>query len=201
VVTLIESSLALEFPAGTVVRCRPVMLPASDAKRVAEGIQTSLRFGPHAPDSISSFVSFAITAKAGEIERSSQFVLNLPLLGAPPNRKERLLRELLRDSRTLMRFLLLLLADDPERLFEELREIASLPEGAPGRSPADLLPLLEHLLRALHQNPERIDQVQRLIDDLRKTPEGQAILPPDLEQVWGPIGRARSASRGNGGRP
>ncbi|MBX3404525.1 MAG: phospholipase D family protein [Phycisphaeraceae bacterium] len=200
VVTLIEPGVSIDLPAGTAARCRPVMLPAADAKPVAAGVRTALSFGPHAPDSISSFVSFTITAQVGEIERASQFVLNLPLTGAPPDRKERLLRELLRDSRTLLRFLLLLLADDPERLFEELREIASSPEGGPGRQPADLLPLLEHLLRALHQSPERIDQVQRLIDDLRKTPEGQSILPPELEQVWGPIGRARSAARGNGGR-
>ncbi|GJQ29588.1 MAG: hypothetical protein HBSAPP03_14720 [Phycisphaerae bacterium] len=200
VVTLVESSVALDLPAGTSVRCRPVVLPAADAKPVTAGVRAALSFGPHAPDSISSFVSFTVAAQVGEIERASQFVLNLPLTGAPPDRKERLLRELLRDSRTLLRFLLLLLADDPERLFEELRELASSEEGEAGRQTADLLPLLEHLLRALHQSPERIDQVQRLIEDLQKTPEGESILPPGLEQVWGPIGRARSAARGNGGR-
>jgi hypothetical protein len=31
-----------------------------------------------------------------------------------------------------------------------------------------------------------------LIEDLRKTPEGRLILPPELEDVWGPIGRVRA---------
>ncbi|MBL9000462.1 MAG: phospholipase D family protein [Phycisphaerae bacterium] len=199
-VTVIESKEALAFPTGAIVRCRPVMLPASDAKSLGTAARAALSFGPHAADSISSFVSFAVTARVGNIERASQFVLNLPLSGAPPDRKERLLRDLLRDSRTLLRFLLLLLSDDPERLFEELKEIASTPEGAAGHQRADHLPLLEHLLRALHQSPERIDQVQRLIDDLRKTPEGRSILPHELEDVWGPIGRARSRAWSAGGR-
>jgi hypothetical protein len=47
------------------------------------------------------------------------------------------------------------------------------------------------MLASLHRSPGKLDQVQRLIDDLRKTPEGRSILPPELEAVWGPIGQVR----------
>lgn len=186
-VSTIESSQTLILPSGVTMRCRPIMLPSADAKKVETGQSIAVHFGPHAPESISSFVSFEVTVNTGGIERTADFVLNLALIGAPADRKDRLLRDLLRDSKTLLRFLLLLLSDDPERLFEELRQMAKEPNGT-GTGPAgDLLPLLEHMLRALHKCPDKLHQVHRLIEDLRKTPEGQSILPAELEQVWAPI--------------
>lgn len=188
-ISTVESSGSLTLPSGVTVRCRPIMLPPADAKTLDCGGPLQVCFGPHAPESISSFVSFVVTAKVGEIERAADVVLNLPLIGAPHDRKETLLRDLLRDSRTLLRFLLLLLSDDPERLFEELRQLAVSPEGTDSNRSGELLPLLEHMLRALHRSPDKLQQVHRLIEDLRKTPEGQSILPAELEQVWEPIRR------------
>lgn len=190
-VSTIESAGVVDLPAGTTVRCRPIMLPQSDSKPLEGGRSVAIRFGPHAPESISSFVSFALTAKVGEVERSADFVLNLPLIGAPNDRREMLLRDLLRDSKTLLRFLMLLLSDDPERLFEELRGLATLPDGSDAGPFGESLPLLEHTLRALYRCPEKLDQVHRVIEDLRKTPEGRSILPAEFEQVWEPIRRVR----------
>ena len=63
------------------------------------------------------------------------------------------------------------------------------------------MPLLEHLLRALHRSPDKLDQVHRLIEDLRRTPEGRSILPPELDSVWEPINRVRNASVAATGGP
>jgi len=190
VTTTLRSSEPLTIGAGATVRCRPAMLVV-EARALPSGQVIKATFGPHAIQSVSSFISFEVSAKVGEAERTEAFVLNLPLVGAPADRKERLLRDLLSDSRTLIRFLLMLLSDDPERLFNELRELAA-DSAANGAAPShDGLPLLEHMLTALHRSPGKLDQVQRLIDDLRKTPEGRSILPPELEAVWGPIGQVR----------
>lgn len=190
--TSVESEDTLAVPFGVTVRCRPVMLPASDARSLKDGHRIAETFGPHASETISSFVSFEVVAKVRDAERAEQFVLNLPMVGAPSDRRERLLRDLLRDSKTLLRFLLLLLSDDPERLFEELRELAGESPRATDHAGGDLLPLLEHMLSALHRSPEKLGQVHRLIEDLKKTPEGRSILPPELEEVWGPISRVRT---------
>jgi hypothetical protein len=192
--TTVESEDVLILPPSVTVRCRPIMLASPDARLVESGHRIAAAFGPHASESISSFVSFEVLCKVRDVERAEQFVLNLPMVGAPSDRRERLLRDLLRDSRTLLRFLLLLLSDDPERLFEELRELTLDPSGAQGRSNENMLPLLEHMLAALHKHPEKLDQVHRLIEDLKKTPEGRSILPGELEDVWGPIGRVRAAT-------
>lgn len=165
------------------------MLPSGDAKEVAGDGPIEIRFGPHSSESISSFVAFEVSARVQQAERRICFVLNLPLVGGPSDRKDRLLRNLMKDSKTLLRFLLLLLSDDPERLFEEMSHLANNSENNSLRGSTDLLPLLEHLLRALDRSPERLDHVQRLIEDLRRTPEGRSILPADLELVWEPIHR------------
>ena len=57
----------------------------------------------------------------------------------------------------------------------------------------DQAALLEALLRSLSRNPERIDQAARLIADLRSTPEGEDLLPNDLNKIWKPVWAAREA--------
>jgi hypothetical protein len=190
--TSVECPAPLTLEAGVTVSCRPIMLSSSSARSLEVGQPIAATFGPHAPESISSFVSFEVTGKIRGAQRTEHFVCNLPLDDAPSDRRERLLRDLLRDSRTLLRFLLMLLSNDPERLFEELRELSGDSVGAEGRSGGDMLPLLEHMLAALHRDPEKLDQVHRLIEDLRKTPEGKSILPPELEVIWEPIRRVRA---------
>jgi hypothetical protein len=92
---------------------------------------------------------------------------------------------------------MLLLSDDPERLFDELRGNLGANMAEAARPSDGGLPLLEHLLRALHGSPGKVDQVGRLIEDLGRTPEGQALLPPELNAIWGPIARARSRQQAN----
>lgn len=188
--TTLRSPEPLAITEAATVRCRPVML-VGDARALQSGCPIQVRFGPHAIQSVCSFVSFEVSARVGNAERTEAFVLNLPLVGAPTDRKERLLRDLLSDSRTLVRFLLMLLSDDPEKLFTELREFAATPEAGAGARGHDGLPLLEHMLACLHCSPGKLDQVHRLIEDLRRTPEGRSILPPELEAVWGPIEQVR----------
>jgi hypothetical protein len=51
--------------------------------------------------------------------------------------------------------------------------------------------LFESLVRALDRDPERIDQVAQVIEDLRKTPEAQGLLPANLAAIWQPIWQVR----------
>ena len=40
------------------------------------------------------------------------------------------------------------------------------------------------MLRALDRNPEKLDSVARFVADLRATPEGRELLPPDFDAIW-----------------
>jgi hypothetical protein len=118
-------------------------------------------------------------------------VLNLPLTGAPPDRRERLLHAFLKDRKRLLRFLFFLLAEDAELADAMGSPLPGI--GAPGTGEASLSngALLEALLRTLYRSPARLDAVARLVADLRKQPEGSGLLPPNFDEVWEPIWAVR----------
>jgi hypothetical protein len=59
--------------------------------------------------------------------------------------------------------------------------------GVGRRRDVSWLPLLEDLLRVLARSPERLREVHRLIEDLKKSPAGRKVLPDGFPEVWEPI--------------
>ena len=54
------------------------------------------------------------------------------------------------------------------------------------------LPLLEDLIRALSRSPEtKIDRIAEIVEKLRRTPQGQQIIPAEFDQLWQTILQAR----------
>lgn len=51
--------------------------------------------------------------------------------------------------------------------------------------------MLEALVEALGKNPRKLDQVARLIEELRASDEGRALLPEEFERIWEPLWEAR----------
>ena len=111
--------------------------------------------------------------------------------------------ELLYDRERLLRFILILLSDDSDvdRMLEELLDLlAERRTGAASTSSSTGgalgLPLLEPMLRALHRAPERLEEIDRLLADMR-TAGGSTedLLPPELEELWATIAAARSDRR------
>ena len=56
--------------------------------------------------------------------------------------------------------------------------------------------VLELLARALSENPESIDHLATIIDHVRASARGTAILPPGWDDVWIPVLEARRAMQG-----
>ena len=192
---LSTSSGDVNFPAGPVeVRCRPLGVDSSRAV-VISAASTDPRFGPLAIDGITSFFAFELSTGTGSNKKGASFVLNLPLEGAPSDRRERLLRWVLRDADGVARFILLLLApDDADASFTD----SILPSSSNGDSisNAGTSPqLFEQLVHALHRTPERLDAVARLVEELQKDPERGTLFPKDFELVWKPIWEARQGIR------
>ena len=52
--------------------------------------------------------------------------------------------------------------------------------------------LFEPMVRALAHDPGQLDDIARLVDDLRRSEEGRALLPADWDEVWEPIWATRS---------
>jgi hypothetical protein len=153
-------------------------------------------FQPTGLSSISAFFALRISGRASDGEHHLDVTLRLPLEGAPDGRIEAVTAELLGDRERLLRFLLLLLSDggDTDRLLDELDELMGESGSADSRGElAAGLPLLEPMLRALHRAPERLDEIGRLLRDVRAAGGASPdLLPPELEQLWDTVDRLRA---------
>ena len=172
------------LPEGAKWRCWPISLP-TEAGVV---IDLNSGFGPAFQVSFEGITAFL----ANELSLggyTSQFVLTADMVEAPANRSTRLLTLLLGDAGRFLRFLLMLLADDALDRYGLSGVLDALEDSPSGRWKAspDSLPLLEALLRTLAREPERLEHIQRLIGDLQADPNGRALLPEGLLNIWAPI--------------
>jgi hypothetical protein len=154
-------------------------------------------FPPTGLSSVTPFFAFRISGRVDGTDRRRDVAIRLRLEGAPEGRSEAVTAELLADRDRLLLFVLLLLADDhgSDRALEELAAI--LVEQRAGRTPAGDgaslgFPLLEPLLRAMHRDPRRLDEIERLISDVRSVGGSAAdLVPADLERLLETVRAAR----------
>lgn len=190
-----RAEAALVLPEGDKVVCWPISLKPSRALDLGGG-ETRLDFGPVSFEALTSFFAFEARVKRGGKNASTRFVLNVALEGAPAGRREAVLRSLLRRPEDVLRFLLLLLSDDPFELLgvgtatveENGSPLASLGLGSSA--------LFEALLRALARHPEKLEDVAHVITDLRKAGEQDDPLPAEFDAIWRPIWDAHQETAG-----
>jgi len=160
-------------------------------------------FAPTGLASISAFFALRITGTTASGEQSLEVTIRLPMDGAPDGRAQAVTAELLEDSERLMRFILVLLADDDgdaDRMLGELEDLLAPPgDGTPRPAATDaplIQPLLEPLLRALHRNPERLDEVDDLLRDIREAGgDARRLIPAELQALLASIAELRAAKR------
>jgi hypothetical protein len=185
---------AVTIPAGWQLRVWPISLPEGMAQAADPAHDPWARFESVSVEGLTAF--FAFEALSEDDRFRQRFVLRVPLHGAPQDRRDRILRHLLSDPERVLRFLLLLLTDRGAKEFSRWAVPTPSFEGKGG--PVHSLfesSLFESLLRALDRDPERIDQVAQLIEDLCQTPEGRQLLPPRVEEVIRPICEVRRRQR------
>jgi hypothetical protein len=138
-------------------------------------------------EAITAFVAFEVTVE----QLSETFVLNLPLTGAPSDRRERLLHSFIKDRKRLLRFLFFLLAEDAELADTMGSAMPGAGPGEAGDATRSNGGFLESLLRTLHRSPARLDAIARLVADVRKQPDAEKLLPENFDDVWEPIWAVR----------
>jgi hypothetical protein len=182
------------IPGACRLRAWPISRPEGAARPVDPRQDPWARFESLSVEGLTAFFAFEFLS---EDERFRQrFVLHLPLQGAPENRRECILRHLLSDPERVLRFLLLLLTDSGAQDFGQWFGIPPSADGKRGAIHSLFeSTLFESLLRALDRDPERIDQVAQLIEDLSQTPEGRQLLPPGVEDLLRPIWEVRRRQR------
>jgi hypothetical protein len=182
------------LPDGVEVKVWPVTLPDNAGIPPDRQSGFSVTFDAVSFEALTTFFAFEVKAKVGKHTAIKQFAVNVPVEGMPEDRKERLLRTLLKNRGEVIRFLLFLLADEGSDALSKLAEMQKRFGADNGNDSSWLhsdLSLLEPLLRTLHRNPEKLDRVAKLVEDLRKTPDGMDLLPPGLITAWEPIWKVR----------
>jgi hypothetical protein len=166
---------------------RPISLAPDRALPVKSLAGQIAKFDTLAFESLTGFCAVAVTASVGNQVLECDFVLTVPLIGAPLDRENRLLLAMLSNRERLLRYLLMLL----EGTDEMLRKLQGNSSGGKWGESASFgllgMPLLEPLLRALAEDPARLDPVERLVRDLEETEEGRKLLPPEFVSLWASI--------------
>ncbi|MBM4372061.1 MAG: phospholipase D family protein [Deltaproteobacteria bacterium] len=150
-----------------------------------------VRIGPFAAVSITGLVAFEI-AVAGA-EKKLRFSLNLPVEGMPPDRDSLILRTVIQDRDGFARYLMLLLGDPGDEASLPQAARAAAGGGGPWAHLAnDGRPLLEEMTRAYARHPERLLEVQRVVEKLRQGREDADVLPEEFLSLWDVFTRAMS---------
>lgn len=185
------------IPEDVSIGCWPITL---DEERYRHELRTKtqeIRFGPCSLHALTSFLAFEIQAKEEGETLKSRFVLNLPMHGVPEKRPELILQSLLQNREQVLRYLFMLLQEEKQPDFESAIDVwrYGKGDGFYGKGGTLELPLLETMMRALSRNPAQLDKVYQLIEDLRKTDQGEALLPDHFDAIWKPIWEARMKRR------
>ena len=185
-----------EMPDGAQVKVWPATLPSKEALRVDGPANTIATFRRVSFEGLTAFFAFEVLLRKEQCEVRQRFVVAAALVGAPEDRRERLLRSLLQDRHRVLQLLFLILMGEGADVLPFVqavrRDSTNTPEPIGGWHRGTLL---EALLRSLSRNPRQIDDVARLISDLDRTPEGRDLLPEGLNEIWEPVWAAREALR------
>jgi len=195
----LRTEQAIAVPDGVKASCWPSAVATAGAPlRSTDAGGVVAQFPATTLQGVTAFMAFELSGRAGDVERKVDFVLTLPLIGAPEGRREQVLRSLVRDRSRMLRFLWLLLAD----------EVADVPDawtGNTGKTVSGETPgavnfatggLFEVLLKNLDRSPQRLDYLHGLMTELRKDTSETDLFPEEFDAIWAPIWAERCRQKG-----
>ena len=181
----------LKVSSAVHIRCWPISLSEDSAVAVNTTKSPFAVFEHLTLVSLTSFFAFHVEAADGDTRVTHRFALNLPLVNGPAARKDAVLQSLLSNREAVLKLFLLLLFGDAPAEPGEQSTISDL-SGNGQRGDTAATPLLECLMRALDRSPHRIEDIARLVEDLRNAPNGNDLLPQGFEKIWPAIAAVRA---------
>ena len=133
---------------------------------------------------ITSLIAFQIDGAAGLVP-PREFVMVGTLVGAPADRIDRLIIDLIPDRRrfALLLFLLLAAGDPDVSSSAGARQLVG--QDSPSAAGGELnIPLYESLVRASARDLERLRGIDKLVSRMTKSEEGRDRLPDGFAEMW-----------------
>lgn len=192
-VARITSDAALRrIPDGACVTIAPHNRP-DESKPLSPEEPVDVKLPPRELADITAFLRLTARRKVnGEmLERST--VVCSRLEGSPDDRLRQILARQIDTPEKFLRLLALLIgfASGIGADVSATGNGSGIWSGGPGQG------VLELLARALAESPESIDHLDEIVEHLRRSPDGRAVLPPGWDDVWLPVLEARRAMRGD----
>ena len=173
----------IDLGPGDELYARPVTRKTSRQVDLGGGVIAELEVAT--ASEITSLVAFQL--KSGRKTTEPRlFVVQAELIGAPEDRVDRLLVELIPDKRrfALLLFLLLAAEDSEADIAARARHLLEGQTDGNGNDGALGIPLYEALVRASAREPEKLVAVDKLVTQLCKTEEGASRLPDGFAGMW-----------------
>ena len=174
---------AIVLPTDLTVSTWPVSVSEAQAKTFGQPVHWTL------PASrLTAFFAFRLHV-ANKNVKDIRFARKLPAVGMPEGRLNEVLRSLIDSPERFLQFLRALLGG-----LEGMVDWAQSGDGANKGTPWGNGPggetLLEDLMRVASREPERLEPIRRLIDELRDTKDGREIVPDQLFKIWTAVDQA-----------
>ncbi len=132
--------------------------------------------------SVTGFIAFELVTTL--CSHAVCFVLNLPVDNMPASREAAILRTIISNREGFLRYLMLLLQD-----FDSTSSIGDLVSAIGGSwnlsaNGIEALPLLEEMTKAYSRDPNRLQSVKKLVEQLCDTAEGREVIPKEFMDLW-----------------
>ena len=143
--------------------------------------QKELSLGQYSKASLSTLIAFSISSNI--VKLSLQFVLCLPITGLPEDRDDEILRSIIKDKESFLRYLMLLLGKYGNG-FPVLKKHSTGGSGGYGKWRVGT-PLLEDMIRTLSRDPERLEAISNILVKLKSNEESDdTIVPGEFKKLW-----------------
>lgn len=181
--------LTLELPA-TIIGSTSVWLLTLPGQRRPLAPTTNWEL---ALENITPFLAIETTAGTGPARATRRCLLKVPIIGDILDRRQRALASLLNSSDRVLRYLALLLGfDDPslavfaQEADEEGFAVAldTITGKAPVAGEPPPIVLFEPLVRAVGSDIDRLASVAEQVDELRRLPRADELIPAEFLQMW-----------------
>ncbi len=151
-------------------------------------------FGSLSTDAPTSFLAIRMDLSDGERNvPARRFTVNAVASGLPEDRHLQLLLKIVGRKDAFEEYLRMLLSGtEIAGEGDSLGSLAGLGNGDGGMF-APEQPLFEMLVKALRQEPARIDDVGRLVAEIRKSGRSPEVFPSGFDSLWSVIEEARKA--------
>lgn len=177
----------LEIPDNLDCCAWPVMLPQGRAQAIKnQKNSVAINFSGLSIIAVTPFWAFRLYGKLGKAEQTVEFVLRLPLKGMPDGRMAAIMSGMINSSERFLRYLALLLSDDP--MAPGGGGLARSAPGGGGPNGAEptwsTTGVLESLIRAYSRNPKRLERIDALLTDLKQGATATSVISPEFDDIW-----------------